>query len=147
LFFPACIGMRLCLQVSERDGGKGYSSVRRFSFAVIDLDKAEVYPLNFVCILPMQLSSDRKTESAFLKVFGDKRVEVAQKLLLEALGRESDSEVKGEIERRLKLFEPKPDVEKRCLMCGAIFQAKPKHGFKQKYCPECLKKKSSDRKQ
>jgi hypothetical protein len=92
--------MRLCLQIFERDGGKGYSSVRRFSFAVIDLDKAEVYPLNFVCMLPMQLSSDRKTESAFVKVFGDKRVEVAQKLLLEALGRENDHEVKAEIERR-----------------------------------------------
>ena len=38
-------------------------------------------------------------------------------------------------------LEPKPDLEKRCMICGAIFQAKPKHGFKQKYCPECLKKK------
>ena len=69
LFFPVCIGMRLCLQVSERDGGKGYSSVRRFSFAVIDLDKAEVYPLNFVCMLPMKLSADGKAESVFVKVF------------------------------------------------------------------------------
>jgi hypothetical protein len=30
--------MWLCLQVSEREGGKGYSSGRRFGFAVIDLD-------------------------------------------------------------------------------------------------------------
>ena len=139
--------MRLCLQVSERDGGKGYSSVRRFSFAVIDLDKAEAYPLNFVCMLPMQLSSDRKTESAFLKVFGDKRVEVAQKLLLEALELERDSEVKGEIERRLTLLEPEPDVEKKCLACGKLFQAQPKKRFKQKYCPECVKKKFGSRKQ
>ena len=138
--------MRLCLQVSERDGGKGYSSDRRFSFAVIDLDKAETYPLNFVCMLPMQLSPDRKTENAFLKVFGDKRVEVAKKLLLEALGRESDSEVKGEIERRLTLLEPKPDFGKRCMMCGIIFQAKPTHRYKQKYCPECLKKRFGNRK-
>jgi len=146
LFFPACIRMRLCLQVSEREGGKGYSSGRWFSFAVIDLDKAEEYPLNFVCMLPMQLSSDRKTESAFLKVFGDKRVKVAKKLLLEALGRESDSEVKGEIERRLTLLEPEPNIEKRCVVCGKLFQAQPRKGFKQKYCPECLKKKFGSRK-
>ena len=138
--------MRLCLQVSERDGGKGYSSVRRFSFAVIDLDKAETYPLNFVCMLPMKLSADVETESAFVKVFGDKRVEVAQKLLLEALGRENDHEVKAEIERRLKLLEPKPDVEKRCLVCGKLFQAQPRKRFKQKYCPECVKKKFGNRK-
>jgi hypothetical protein len=82
-----------------------------------------------------------------LKVFGDKRVEVAQKLLLEALGRENDHEVKAEIERRLKLLEPKPDIEKRCVVCGKLFQAQPKKRFKQKYCPECVKKKFGSRKQ
>jgi hypothetical protein len=138
--------MRLQLQVFEREGGNGYSSGRRFSFAIIDLEKAEVYPLNFVCMLPMQLSADGKAESAFVKVFGDKSCEVAQKVLFEALERERDAEVKGEIERRLKLLEPKPDVEKRCMMCGKIFQAKPKKEFKQKYCPECLKKKFGSRK-
>jgi hypothetical protein len=146
LFFPACIRMKLCLQISERDGGKGYSFGRRFSFAVIDLDKAEAYPLNFVCMLPMKLSADGKVESAFVKVFGDKSVEVAQKLLLEALERESDSEVKGEIERRLKLLEPEPDIEKRCVVCGKLFQAQLRKGFKQKYCPECVKKKFGSRK-
>jgi len=138
--------MKLCLQISERDGGKGYSSGRRFSFAVIDLDKAEEYPLNFVCMLPMKLSADVETESVFVKVFGDKRVEVAKKLLLETLGRERDSEVKAEIERRLELLEPKPDVEKRCLVCGKLFQAQHRKGFKQKYCPECVKKKFGNRK-
>jgi hypothetical protein len=138
--------MKLCLQVSERDSGKGYSSGRRFSFAVIDLDKAEAYPLNFVCMLPMKLSADGKVESAFVKIFGDKRIEVAQKLLLEALELECDAEVKGEIERRLKMLEPEPDVEKKCLICGKIFQAKHRKRFKQKYCPECLKKKFGSRK-
>lgn len=135
--------MKLQLQISERESGKGYPPIRHFSFTVIDLDKAEWYPLNFVCMLPMNLSADGAAESAFVRVYGDKRVEVAKKLLLESLEQEHDSKVKGEIERRLKLLEPKPDVEKRCIMCGEIFQAKPKHGFKQKYCPECLKKKFS----
>jgi hypothetical protein len=98
-------------------------------------------------MLPMRLSADGETESVFVKVFGDKRVEVAQKLLLEALGRENDHEVKAEIERRLKLLEPKPDIEKRCVVCGKLFQAQPKKRFKQKYCPECVKKKFGSRKQ
>jgi hypothetical protein len=138
--------MKLQLQISERESGKGYSSERRFSFTVIDLDKADVYPLNFVCMLPMNLSTDRETESAFVKVYGDKRVEVAKKLLLETLEREKDSKVKGEIERRLKLLEPKSDVEKKCLACGKLFQAQHKKRFKQKYCPECVKKKFGSRK-
>ena len=133
--------MKLQLQISERGGRKDYFSDRRFSFAVVDLDKAEVYPLNFVCMLPMNLSAGCETESAFLKVYGDKRVEVAKKLLFEALEQEQDSKVKGEIERRLKLLEPKTDVEKRCLACGKLFQAQPAKRFKQKYCPECVKKK------
>ena len=138
--------MRLCLQVSERDGGKGYSSVRRFSFAVIDLDKAEVYPLNFVCMLPSQLNPEGKGPNVFVKVFGDKSSAVAQKLLLETLEKENNAEVKDEIERRLKLLEPKPDFGKRCMICGIIFQAKPTHRYKQKYCPECLKKRFGNRK-
>jgi hypothetical protein len=138
--------MKLCLQITERDSGKDYSFDRRFSFTVVDLDKAEVYPLNFVCMLPMNLSAGCETESAFLKVFGDKRVEVAKKLLFEALEQEQDSKVKGEIERRLKLLEPKSEVEKRCLACGKLFQAQPTKRFKQKYCPECVKKKFGSRK-
>jgi hypothetical protein len=133
--------MRLCLQISQREGGKGSLYVRRFSFAVLDLEKAEEYPLNFVCMLPMNLGSDGRAESAFVKVFGYQSTEMAQKLLLEAMKRETDAEVKAEVERRLKLLEPKPDVEKRCLACGKFFPTKPKPEFKQKYCPECLKKK------
>jgi len=138
--------LRLLLQSSERWGGKGSSSGKCFSFAVVDLDKNEEYPLNFVCMLPLQLSLDRKGGSAFVKAFGDQSFAVAKQLLLESLDRETNAEVKTEIERRLKLLEPKPDFEKRCLICGKIFQAKPKHGFKQRYCPECVTKKFGNRK-
>jgi hypothetical protein len=142
--------MKLCLKISEREGGKGYSLGKRFSFAVIDLDKADAYPLNFVCMLPTHLNSEGKTESTFGRTFGDKSYLIAQELLRDALRIEQDAEVKGEIKRRLKLLEPRPEgpeVEKRCLSCGKIYKAKPKHGFKQKYCPQCLKKKFGNRKQ
>ena len=139
--------MRLCLRVSEHQGGKGYSQAKRFSFAVINLDKADAYPLNFVCILPTQPSSDGKPESTFARIFGDNCYSIAQELLRAARRREQDADVRNEIERRLKLLEPRPKVEKRCLSCGEIYQAQPKHGFKQKYCPKCLKKKFGNRKQ
>lgn len=137
--------MKLCLQISERHGGKGYSFGRRFSFAVIDLDKAEAYPLNFVCMLPMQLSSDGEIESAFVKVFRDKSCEVAQKLLLEALKLERDAEVKGEIERRLKLLEPKPISQINCSGCGKLFQPRRVRRYQQNFCEECMKKKFGSR--
>ena len=137
--------MKLRIEISEREGAKGYPYARRFSFAVIDLEKGEAYPLNFVCMLPMKVSSDGKAESAFVRVFGDRSVEVARQLLLEALERETEAEVKVEIERRLELLEPKVAAERKCLACGQVFQVKPTHGFKQKYCPECLKRKFGNR--
>jgi hypothetical protein len=59
-------------------------------------------------MLPMKIDADGKSQSVFLQVFGDKSVEQARALLTGALETESDSEVKAEIERRLKLLEAKP---------------------------------------
>jgi hypothetical protein len=139
--------MRAGLLLCKYNDAEDYSVGRRFRFAVVDLDKGKNYPLNFVCMLPAKIDADGKTQSVFLQLFGDKSVEQARELLTGALETESDSEVKAEIERRLNMLEPKSDVGKRCLSCGQIFQAKPKHGFKQKYCPECIRKKFSSRRQ
>jgi hypothetical protein len=139
--------MRVGLLLCKYDDAEDYSVGRRFRFAVVDLDKGKKYPLNFVCILPAKIAADGKSQSVFLQLFGDKSEEQARELLTGALETESDSEFKAEIERRLKMLEPKPDVGKRCLSCGQILQAKPKHGFKQKYCPECSRKKFSSRMQ
>ena len=108
----AVIGMRVGLLLCRHDDAEDYSVGRRFRFAVVDLDKGKEYPLNFVCMLPSQLGPKGTGLSVFVKVFGDKSIEVAQKLLLDALEHERDAEVKGEIERRLKLLEPKlPDKQ------------------------------------
>jgi hypothetical protein len=130
--------LRLCLRISKQKGRNRNFLNKSFSFAVLDLDKAEAYPMNYVCTLPIKLDLVAKNESTFVKTFGKESCKIAQKLLQKALKRETNVEVKSEIERRLKLLEPKPKVEKRCLLCGRLFPAKPKHGFKQKYCPECL---------
>ena len=133
--------LRLCLRITRQKSRKGNTPNKRFRFAVLDLDKAEAYPMNYVCILPITLNADTKAESIFVKTFGEKSYELSLRLLQKALKQQSSYEVKREIERRIKLLEPKPEVEKRCMICGNLFQAKPKHGFKQKYCPECLKKR------
>ena len=90
------------------DGAEDYSVGRRFRFAVVDLDKGKKYPLNFVCMLPTKIDADGKSQSVFLQIFGDKSLEQARALLTGTLETESDSEVKAEIERRLKLLDAKP---------------------------------------
>ena len=100
--------MKLSLLVCRFDNAKDYSLGKRFRFAVVDLDKSKSYPANFVCMLPTKISAGGKSQSVFLQIFGDKSVEQARALLLGALETESDSEVKAEIERRLKLLEAKP---------------------------------------
>lgn len=137
--------MRFRLYVSQREDEREYSNGRRFRFSVVDLDRGKDYPANFVCMLPMRVKSDGKVNSIFIRVFGDESVETAKKLLVEALRREDDLAVKGEIERRLKLLEPKPVGEAVCVSCGRRFQRKPGKWFKQRFCEECMKKKFAGR--
>jgi hypothetical protein len=67
-------------------------------------------------------------------------VEMAKKLLVDALKAEDDFEVKGEIERRLKLLEPKPFCEKACVPCGKLFQAEPRKGLGRSSVQNVLRK-------
>jgi len=138
--------VRLRLRISKCENAADYSGGKRFRFAVIDLDRAKDYPANFVCMLPMHISSDGKVSNIFMRVFGDKSLEVAKKLLADALKKEADSDVKGEIERRLKLLEPRPLSEAVCVSCGKRFQKKPGRRFKQRFCQECLRKRFAGRK-
>lgn len=84
-------------------------------------------------------------DSAFLKLFGDSSLEQAKALLNAALAREDDSEIKAEIERRLKLLEPKEVNQIKCNGCGKIFQPKRKRKFKNNYCEVCMEKRFGNR--
>ena len=137
--------MNVRLQVFKRDDVSDYSSVKRLRFAIVDLDKSKNFPVNFVCMLPAQISSHGKMTSAFMRVFGDKSLEMARELLTGALETEDDPEVKAEIERRLKLLESKPAGQVECSTCGKLFESQRVRGFKQRFCPECLKKKFGSR--
>jgi hypothetical protein len=141
----AGFALRLKLRISEFDNAADYSSGKRFRFAVVDLDKSKDYPANFVCLLPLNIKPEVKSVSIFRRVFGEESLAVAKRLLADALKREDEAEVREELERRLKLLEPKPVFEKTCVSCGKPFQAASRKGFKQRFCPECLKKRFGDR--
>lgn len=106
--------MDLKLHIIKRDDVEDYSQRNRFCFAVIDLSKSKSYPSNYVCVLPLQPRKSNN-ENSFEKVFGEKSVEQAKMLLTGALKTVDDSEVRVEIERRLKLLEPKQDNQMQWL--------------------------------
>ncbi len=85
--------------------GAGRRSVR---FAVVDGDKTSIYPANFLCILPQHMNIVNEDTSIFTKMFKESRIDLAKRLLIEALGGEEDPEIKREITMRLRELEPKP---------------------------------------
>ena len=145
LFLQPLVCMKVGLYIHKNDNASDYSSGKRFRFAVVDLDRAENYPVNFLCMLPTQVSSKGKTLSIFVKIFGDRSLEQAKILLSKALEIEDDSEVKAEIQKRLKRLEPKPAIEAKCDGCGKLFFPRRLKRFRKNFCEECLKKKSGSR--
>jgi hypothetical protein len=138
--------LRFKLCISRREDVADSSGGKRFRFAVVDLDRAKDYPLNFVCMLPLRIDPCKEERSVFVRVFGDKSLEVAKQLLVDALKVEDDSDVKVEIERRLKLLDPESACEKICVSCGKTFQADPtKKKSKQRFCEACLRRRFGDR--
>lgn len=137
--------LRVQLLVWSWDNAVGYSKGKRFRLAVVDLDKAKDYPLNFVCLLPTKLFSSGNAPTAFARIFGEKSLDIARRLLSDALRSEGDDVVRSEIEKRLKLLEPESAREKTCVSCGKSFQANPKKRFKQRFCEDCLRKKFGSR--
>ena len=95
-------------------------------------------------MLPSQFGKG-KTNSAFVKLFGDKSLDQAKALLKAAFEREDDSEVKAEIERRLKLLEPERANHIKCSSCGKLFQPRRVRKFKNNFCEECMKKRFGNR--
>jgi len=123
---------------------RGYSQSYHIRFAIVDLDKSQDYPSNFVCMLPQRVSGNSKQYSVFVKVFGDHSLELAKRLLTEALETEDDLEIRAEIEKRLRWLEPKP-VQIKCRVCGKLFEPRIIGRFKQKTCQECRQEKNSGR--
>lgn len=79
---------------------------------VVDLDKSSHYPLNFVCLLPRYFRLLEKRSSRFAKIFGEKSLCLAKKLLLEAGKKEDDPQIKKVINKRIKNIDV--DIKQEC---------------------------------
>ncbi len=79
----------------------------RVQLVVVDLDRSHRYPLNFVCVLPRYFRILEKRSSKFAKLFGDRSLPTAKKLLEEAKHREGDPEIQTVISRRIKDIDAK----------------------------------------
>jgi len=91
--------LKLKLYAIKKGNQKLNSSIR---LVVVDLDKDNRYPLNFVCVLPRYLRLLERRSSNFVKIFGEKSLCVAKKLLVEARHREKDPEIQKLINKRIK---------------------------------------------
>ena len=80
----------------------GSQQINRIQLVVVDLDKSKRYPLNFVCVLPRYFRILEKRSSKFAKLFGEKSLGTAKKLLVDARRNEDDPEIKTVINKRLK---------------------------------------------
>jgi len=82
------------------------NNLMQTSFIIVDLSVAGGYPQNFLCTFPKNLfkrgQRGNLKRSRFFQIFGEEACGMAEKLLEDALGRETDLEVKTEIKAILK---------------------------------------------
>jgi hypothetical protein len=140
LFILGIIDLTFELIIFKGDYDRGCHAWNHLRFAVVDLNRSKSYPENFVSMLPMRIDSDGKMPSTFTKFFGNKSLKIARGLLTESLKKEHGSEIKAEIERRLNLLDPNPVIHIKCRVCRKFFQTQKERAFKQKICPECMKR-------
>jgi hypothetical protein len=90
----------------------GRQQIDRIQLVVVDLDKSKRYPLNFVCVLPRYFRILEKRSSKFAKLFGEKSLCMAKKLLVDAWHSEDDLEIKTVINKRIKDIDSKQGCPK-----------------------------------
>jgi hypothetical protein len=133
--------MNLELSILKRFANRLSGLKEEYVFSVVDLDKAEDYPRNFVCLLPKNLQTESNPNRLFLKIFGEASNGIAARLLTDALRSEGDLGVRAEIEKRLKALQPKPTA--KCPICGCTFEPRKFGHFLQTVCRKCRNKNSS----
>jgi len=117
----------------------GTTTSTKHLFAVIDSDKSEQYPQNFVSVLPRNIKAIVKPANIFEEMFGDQSLEMANQLLEKALTLRPDAEIVKAIRERLKLLSPKLINKTNCHNCGKpISQSKSRYRV-YKFCYDCHK--------
>jgi hypothetical protein len=128
------------LHIFKNENAIDYSQGRHIRFAVVDLDKSKHYPENYICLLPLDPRANPKAHTNFSKIFGNNSFELAKRLLTKAMKTEKDSEIKAEIKKRLRIFEPKQPVQVKCSVCGNLFEPRRRR-HRRAICQECTQKK------
>ncbi len=132
--------MKLELSVSKKMSNTVSGPIQEVLLTVVDLDKSKSYPMNFVCMLPRSFGPKKGEPTKFVKIYGEDSTTIATKLLNKALKKETDPEVRADIEKRLKSLAPKPTV--KCPVCGCEFTPKRYGNLMQRICNGCRNKNS-----
>jgi hypothetical protein len=133
--------MKLQLRITEKEI-KHYNTKTKTKhlFAVIDLDKAENYPQNFVSMLPKNIKATQKPANKFEGLFGNASKKMAKHLLEKALRTRPNPKTTLAIMERLKLLDPKLNNKIKCQNCGTPIK-QYKHRYRPyKFCYDCYKK-------
>ena len=88
---------------------EGPQQIHHIQLVVVDLDKGKQYPANFVCVLPRYFRVFEKRSSKFAKLFGEKSLSIAKKLLLDAKHNEDDPEITTVVDKRIKDIDSKQE--------------------------------------
>ncbi len=130
--------MKLDLVFSKfrRNGVSGYSE--KLVFSVVDLDKANNFPENFVCIFPKTFGKGNKPATKFEEILGENSVQIAMDLLTKTLREVDDSEVKEELEKRIKALQRR--TSSICVVCSQDFEPKKFGRYVQNVCQSCRSK-------
>jgi formylmethanofuran dehydrogenase subunit E len=89
-------------------------------------------------MLPLKpFAGKANSNNTFSTLFGDNGREIAIRLLSDALKTEKDADIKTEIERRIKLLDPKESTVK-CSKCKKDFSPRRNKKYAQYLCDACL---------
>ena len=133
--------MNLNLRITKKETNHYNTKINtKHLFAVIDLDKSEQYPQNFVSVLPKNINAVVKPSNVFEGLFGNKSLELANQLLKKALGSRPDSETAKAIRERLSLLDPQPSIKAKCQNCGSPIRQSKQRFRPYKFCYECHRK-------
>jgi hypothetical protein len=110
------------------------------------LDESKQYPQNFVSMLPLHIRAIVKPSNVFEGLFGNKSLEIANRLLHKALESRPDSETARAIRERIELLATQENNKAQCQNCGNTIKQSKRSVKPYKFGYEChMKAKQKNR--
>jgi len=133
--------LNLKLHITKREITHHSTIIKtKYLFSVIDLDRSDQYPQNFVSVLPRKINVTVKPCNIFEELFGNRSLETAKQLLEKALERRPNSETTKAIRHRLKLLNPQLNNKSKCQNCGKPIKQNKQKFRPYKFCYQCHSK-------